>query len=312
MRLQDFTSSQPAIGSAIWLSRHLPRRIGLTLASLVATLMTWLKPELYWTVHHNLRCVMGPHLGQRDLQRLVWCVFRCAAQSYYDFFHNVSRPLEALTRVMRIPDEFFDLLAAARQRRRGLVVLATHHANFDLAGLVIAARGIPVQVLSLADPGPGFRILNQLRTTGSMYVTPISAESLRTAVRNLASGGTVITGIDRPVPGDRQLVEFFGRPAYLPAGPIRLALMADVPVLLASCYAGEDGIYHLKVSGPLDLVRTGNRQEDVLMNFRRVIQVLEEHVRAFPEQWLMFHRVWPDFPTGSAGGRTEHNAVSTL
>ena len=62
----------------------------------------------------------------------------------------------------------------------------------------------------------------------------------------------------------------------------------------------------------LDLVRTGNRQQDVLVNFRRVIQALEEHIRASPEQWLMFHRVWPDLPTGSAGERAGHNAVCTL
>ncbi len=298
MRLQELTSSQPATATAAWLARRLPRWAGRAVATLVANLVVWLKPDLYWTVRHNLRCVVGPGVVERRLHGLVRSVFRCAALCYYDFFHNVRRPVAALAGLMDVPDEFLGLLEAAWRQGRGLLVLATHHANFDLAGLVIAAHGIPVQVLSLPDPGAGFRLLNRLRTTGSMSVTPISPDSLRTAVRNLRSGATVITGIDRPTPGDGPPVEFFGRPAYLPAGPVRLALLADVPVVVASCYAGRDGAYHLKISGPLELVRTGDRQQDVEGNFQRVIALLEAHVRAFPDQWLMFHRVWPDDPAG--------------
>jgi len=42
------------------------------------------------------------------------------------------------------------------------------------------------------------------------------------------------------------------------------------------------------------MTRTGDRQRDVLINTRRLAVVLEEHVRAHPDQWMMFHPVWAD------------------
>jgi len=265
-------------------------------------MLAGLKPEIYWTVRSNLGRIMGPEADEATLHGMARRVFRCAGQCYYDFFHAVGRPLERLTRLMQVPEEFFDHMAASSARGQGLLILATHHSNFDLTALVIGARGVPVQVLSLADPGPGFQLMNNLRSTGGMKLTPISPETLREAVRRLAAGGTVITGIDRPVPGDRHLVEFFGQPAELPVGPVRLALMANATVLMASCTYGADGAYHLKLGGPLEMRRTGDRQRDIEVNMERVVAILEEHVRAYPEQWLMFHPVWPDGPVPGQSG----------
>jgi KDO2-lipid IV(A) lauroyltransferase len=165
--------------------------------------------------------------------------------------------------------------------------------NFDLLGLSMGVQGLPIQVLSLANPQAGFHLLNYLRATAGFEVTPITPESLRAAIRRLKSGGIVLTGVDRPIPEDRELVEFFGRPAYLPVGPVRLALMTGALVIMASCYYEPDEGYGLKVTGPLEMIRTGDRKRDLMTNVRRVVDILEQHVRARPEQWMMFHPVWP-------------------
>jgi KDO2-lipid IV(A) lauroyltransferase len=150
----------------------------------------------------------------------------------------------------------------------------------------------------LASPHGGFDLLDEMRKVESLEVTVISPQSLRAAVRRLRGGGLVMTGADRPVPGDQALTEFFGRPACLPLGPARMALMTGATVLLGACVYDPEQGYVLDISGPIDMVRTGNREEDVLAGTRRLAVAMEAYVRAHPAQWMMFHPVWPDLPDG--------------
>jgi lauroyl/myristoyl acyltransferase len=241
-----------------------------------------------------LRQILGPEADDATLQRMTYQVFFHAGQTYYDFFHAIGQPREVIAEAVRIPEDIVAFVRDETARGQGVLVLVAHISNFDLLGLSAGARGLPIQMLSLANPQAGFHLLNYLRAKAGFEVTPITPQSLRAAIRRLKSGGIVLTGVDRPIPEDRELIEFFGRPAYLPVGPVRLALMTGALVIMASCYYKPDKGYALKVAEPFEMIRTGHRRQDILINVRRVVDILEEHVRAHPEQWMMFHPFWPE------------------
>lgn len=294
MRVQDLTSSKPATRLGLFLGRHTPRWVGYGLARIAAALIARKKPQVYWTVQDNLRQVLGPDVDDATLHEKTRHVFFHAGQTYYDFFNALDQPKEVLSKVVQIPQDTLTLIRSEMAQKRGLLLLTSHMSNFDLMGLSVAVRGFPIQVLSLANPEAGFHILNYLRAKAGLEITPITPESLRAAIRRLRGGGLVATGIDRPIPEDRELIEFFGRPAYLPVGPVRLALMSDVTVVMGSCHYEPDEGYALEVTGPIEMVRTGDRRQDILTNARRLAGILEGHVRAHPEQWMMFHPIWPE------------------
>lgn len=294
MRVQDLISSKPVTRLGIWIGQHMPRRVGYGLARIAASAIARRKPQIYWTVQANLRQVLGPQADETQLHQMTRQVFFHAGQTYYDFFHAIGQPPEMLRQAVRIPQIIFEQIQSEMARGRGVLLLSSHLSNFDLAGLAVGSMGFPIQMLSLANPEAGFHLLNYLRAQGGFEVTPITSESLRTAIRRLKSGGAVLTGMDRPVPGDRELIEFFGRPAYLPVGPVRLALMTGALVIMGSCYYQPGEGYALQVEAPIEMTRTGDRQQDVLANTRRLAAILEEHVRAHPDQWMMFHPVWAD------------------
>ena len=296
MRLQDVISSKPMTRLGIVLGQRMPRRVGYGLARIAAGVIARRKPEVYWTVRANLRQILGPEADDATLHRMTYQVFFHAGQTYYDFFHAIGQPKEVLAEAVPIPDEILAFARSETARGQGVLVLVAHMSNFDLLGLSMGARDLPIQMLSLANPQAGFHLLNYLRATAGFEVTPITPESLRAAIRRLKSGGIVLTGVDRPIPEDRELVEFFGRPAYLPVGPVRLALMTGALVIMGSCYYEPGKGYGLKVTEPLEMIRTGDRRRDLMTNVRRVVDILEEHVRARPEQWMMFHPFWPELP----------------
>ena len=294
MRVQDLISSKPMTKIGLFIGQHLPRRVGYGLAKFVSGIMARRKPQIYWTVRANLNQILGPEADDETLHEKAGQVFFHAGQTYYDFFRAIGQPPEVLVKAVKIPPKIIDLIQTEQAQGQSVLLLSSHMSNFDLAGLAVGSLGFPIQMLSLANPEAGFHILNYLRAKGGFEVTSITPESLRAAIRRLKSGGIVLTGMDRPIPEDQELIEFFGRPAYLPVGPVRLALMTGATVVFGSCHHEPDEGYILKVTGPIEMVRTGNRRQDILTNAHRLALVLEEYVRAHPEQWMMFHPFWPE------------------
>jgi len=272
----------------------MPRRIGYGLAQIGANIIARRKPQVYWPVRGNLRQILGLEADEEALHRMVRQVFIHAGQTYYDFFRAIGRPPEVHAQMIRIPESMLTCIRSEMSRGRGVLLLGTHMSNFDLVLLAFGAYGFPVQVLTVSDPVPGFHVLNRLRARAGFEVTPITPESLRAAVRRLKGGGIVVTAGDRPIPEDRELISFFGRPAYLPLGPARLAMMSEATVLMGGCQYDPKQGYVLEVTGPIELVRTGNWRKDVLDNTTKLTSVLERYVRAHPEQWMMFYPLWPE------------------
>jgi len=294
MRFQDFVSSKPMTQLGIVIAKHLPPGMGHGLAKVAATIIAHRKPEVYWTVRANLRQILGLEADDATLHRMTYQVFLHAGQTYYDFFHALGQPKEVLAAAVHIPEEVISLVRSETARGQGVLLLATHMSNFDLLGLSVGVRGLPIQILTLANPRTGFHLLNRLRAEAGFEVTPITPQSLRAAIQRLRNGGIVLTGVDRPIPNDQELTEFFGQPAYLPLGPVRLALITDALVMVGSCYYEPNKGYALRVTGPLQMIHTGDRWRDIRTNIRRLADIVEEHVRARPEQWMMFHRLWPE------------------
>jgi KDO2-lipid IV(A) lauroyltransferase len=96
------------------------------------------------------------------------------------------------------------------------------------------------------------------------------------------------------MPQDRELIEFFGRPAFMPLGPARLAVMTGAATFVGGCCYTPDRGYVLQYTGPLEFACTGDRNQDILAAARGIAAVVENYIRARPEQWMMFHPVWPE------------------
>jgi KDO2-lipid IV(A) lauroyltransferase len=293
--LQRFLSSHLVTGLGIFLSKYAPPFMGHGIAGLIAGLINWSKPDVYWIVHANLRQVVGPQVDEVALHQLVRQVFHNTARNNYALWRVVSRGHDALRAAVHLPPATWNCMEQAQRRGKGMILVGTHTGNFNLGLLALAAHGLEVQVLGLAiPPTGGFDLMDQMRADIGVHLTSISVPTLREAIRRLRAGGAVATGVDRPVGGAGPPVEFFGRLAPLPTGHVRLALKTDAAILVAGPYRDTQGRTVVPLSPPLEMVRTGDAEEDLRVNLRRATARLEEHIRARPEQWAMFMPVWPE------------------
>ncbi|MBN1261747.1 MAG: hypothetical protein JXB35_13810 [Anaerolineae bacterium] len=277
------------------MGKWLPRWGGHATAGLAARSIATFKPDVYHTVVANQRQVLGPDVDVAVVRMCAYHVFRNAARSYYELFHNVGRGRLLVSQFeppVLITPESQQYLQQAVSSGRGVFILGCHTSNFDLSGIALCQyMPAPLQVLSLADPTAGFELFNRLRREAGAMVTPISPETLRQAMRRLKEGEAVITGVDRPIGEGDAPVQFFGAEAHLPTGYIRIPMRTRSLVMTAAPFY-EEGAYRIHVNPPLEMVDTGDRDRDVQVNLRKVLSEVEDLIRRHPDQWMMFVPVW--------------------
>ncbi len=187
---------------------------------------------------------------------------------------------------------FRELLAAGR----GLVVVTAHVDNWELCGAAVACSGVPVVAVAKRLYFEKYdRLVNGLRRRFGMEIV-YQDESPRKLLRALRDGKLVALLADQDVPRlDGVFVPFFGRPAYTPTGPASLAVASGTELVLAHTLREGRDRHRLCVSGPLAFDRS-DKGRAVLEGTRAWCALLEEAVRARPEQWVWMHRRWRTAP----------------
>ena len=292
--LQRVINSRIAVSLVSFLGRVIPPRIGYPICGLIAGwVATRRDSTVVQAVRVNQWMVHGANLDKEALDKAVWETFRNNARNLYDLYHYIHSPattqrMISLDPVARGPierPEFGD---------HGLVIVALHLSNFNLALQYMFQQGFKPMILTIPDPQGGRRVEYEMRRRTGMNLVPASVSALRQAVKHLERGGMVLTGMDRPVPNPKYCPGFFGRAASLPTDYIYLASKARVPVVIMAAIQQADGMYHVMASEPIEMEDYPENRTQILQNAEKVLRRAEDFIRLAPEQWNMFLPVWPD------------------
>jgi KDO2-lipid IV(A) lauroyltransferase len=97
-------------------------------------------------------------------------------------------------------------------------------------------------------------------------------------------------------------VDFFGRPAYTPIGPARLALATGAPIVVTfSKRVGDQ--FEAVVNDLIEPDRRAPREEEIVRLTRAWSAQMEAFIAAHPEQWIWFHDRWQTTPQDVARRR---------
>jgi KDO2-lipid IV(A) lauroyltransferase len=97
-------------------------------------------------------------------------------------------------------------------------------------------------------------------------------------------------------------VDFFGAPAFVSSAPARVALRTNAWVMPAVVIRGpgDDRLMTPIIDTSLrDYTPTGDTEHDVRELTRLILRSLEGVLRAHPDQWFIFRRMWQQ-PAGDA------------
>jgi KDO2-lipid IV(A) lauroyltransferase len=271
----------PRMGYAFgrWLTRQLYRRK---------------QGVVYRVLFDNQQRILGPRASEQDVDAAVAAVLRHAGITNYDMVRTLRGGEAAIVESIDLHEQFWPAFLAARATGRGILICGCHLSNFNLGFLSFAAQSdIPVQVLSATATAGGFGVMGDLRSRGALEDTPISPTALKKAMTRLREGGAAVIGVDWPLPDATDHAPFFGQSSLLSSGFIRLALNAGALLLpMGARWTPQRG-YHALTCPAMELERTGNRDRDIAVNAQRLFSIVENWIRQAPDQWLMYHPIWP-------------------
>jgi KDO2-lipid IV(A) lauroyltransferase len=176
---------------------------------------------------------------------------------------------------------------------QGVILLTLHQGNWDLGGAVLA-REYPLHVVADTHTPARFNTFVQgLRERMGVRVIPVE-QAARGVLRVLGRNEVLGIAFDRPGVDNGVEVTFLGRPLRVPAGAAALALRTGarlVPVTLVREGAGR---YRGFAAAPILFTPTGEWQNDLKALTQHALNVLEEWVRQYPDQWYVFRPLWSE------------------
>ncbi|MCX2726230.1 lysophospholipid acyltransferase family protein [Thermomicrobium sp. 4228-Ro] len=267
-----------------------PVRLGYWLCRLIGITVFLVHRRARRNVLENLHHVC-PRCSAVWRYRQAARVFITAVMNYYDLVRLRSVDRDRLRDLVEVRG--WEHVETALSRGRGVIVISAHLGNFNVVAQYPAALGFEAAiVVERVRPARLFAYLCRLRSATGVRVLPSGPEAVPAILRLLRRNGILLVAGDRDVTGHSRWVRFFDAPAPLPIGPVALALRTGATLLPAFTIRLSTRRSLVVVDPPLELIRTGDHEHDIVANLETAARCLERMIRTDPGQWTVLQPIW--------------------
>ncbi len=284
--------------AAFAVAHLLPRPATQALAAFVGPLVYGRNADAQAALHANLQLVTGLHGAALDalcaenvanFSRMLADYFLCAGA-------DAARRCDALIEGW----SGFENLAAAREGGRGTIVVTGHLGHWELGGLVLARRGLPLTVITLEEPSTELTRWREAsrRRLGikTIAVGPGHPFAFVEMIQTLRRNEVIAMLVDRPYGGTGAPVRLFGHETEFSTAPALLAQHTGAAVLPAFVLRQPGGRYVSLAEPIIPMAATADSRADLAANTQRIATAFEPIIRQHPAQWFHYVPIWNDSP----------------
>ncbi len=276
------------LSKSFWLlSRILPYRVAVMFGAALGLAAYYLIPRDRKRTKAHLHLAF-PDRDDAWVVRTARRVFIHLGKALLEVLAISKRRLETNVLV-----DGMDILASAAGQGKGIVYVTGHIGNWELMAARVAqvypvsVVAAPIKPESLNDMIVGLRGAMGVRTI--LRERPGAAKELIRVFRENRILGILI---DQDTDVEGAFVDFLGRPAWTPTAAASMAIKFGAPIVFG--YIHREGAFRhrVRIEGPLELIRTGNTEQDIVENTAMLTRKIESAVARCPEQWVWMHRRW--------------------
>jgi KDO2-lipid IV(A) lauroyltransferase len=237
----------------------------------------------------NLRAAF-PSKGERELRETLDQSWRDFGWEMLEFVRAQGYSLDEL--VERCPFFGADILAAARARGKGTILISAHYGGWEIGGLALMAHVNDVR--TVARPLDNELLESDLAAsrarTGAEVVD--RRRAARALMRGLAENAVIVLLPDQAVqPREGVLVPFMGRKAWTTDAPAKLALRTGATIVFAFCIPDRTR-HRLEFEGPIVVDELNESERNPTALTERINNVISRRIATHPELWLWMHDRW--------------------
>lgn len=279
----------------------LPWNVGLRLGAWLGTLFYLCDVRDRRVAMLNLG-IAFPEKSVAECRRILRASCRNLGRVVVEFCHLPQLDAETVSTHVSFADHAAWEQAIARAGEHGAVIVTAHFGNWELLAYAHALFGHPITLVHR----PMHNVLFD------EAVTAVRTKPGTRAIRKKAAAKEALRALKRHdilvIPSDQNqthsfgvFVDFFGKPACTSPGAARLAMLTGAPVYPAFLVReGESGRHRIELLPEVEMIRSADRQADIVANTQRCSLIIEDMIRRYPEQWVWFHKRWKTRPPGEA------------
>ena len=286
MRSPLYRLSAFKIGYAI--AQLIPRPLLQRFAARVGLWSLGRSPDLRRALHDNLAAATD-HSGT-ELDNLVRENVQVFARMLADYFIFAGAHAE---RAGQVVDDWegWQHLAASRERGKGTILITGHLGHWELGGLLLAMRGLPITVVTLPEPThelTKWREASRQRLgIRTITVGPGNDFAFVEMLRVLRENGVLAMLVDRPYSGTGMPVKQFGRETQFSTAAATLAHHTGATIVPAFVLQQAGNRYRATAFPPIELA-AGDLRQTLPVNVQRIATLFETLIRTYPEQWFNY------------------------
>jgi KDO2-lipid IV(A) lauroyltransferase len=275
----------------------LPRSMARSAAAGLVRILYGLLPKLRKTAETNLQ-IAFPDWSDSQRKSVIRGMLRNIGWMAVEFARLPKYTKENIEQTIVLDGN--ENFREGQRGGKGVLFLTGHIGAWELSSFAHAVYGYPLHYM--ARPIENVRIdklVNGYRCLpGNRPI--LKNESARVMLQVLKDAGTVgILADQNTMPEEAVFVDFFGKAASTTTGIARVALHTGAAVVPGYAVWDQNlGKYRLRFEPPVELVRTGDKERDILENTQKFTKVLEGIIRKYPEQWVWIHGRWNTRPKG--------------
>jgi KDO2-lipid IV(A) lauroyltransferase len=295
-RVRDFVEYLPAFLLLKFLGL-LPRSWALRLGEGIGLLVGFAWGRLRRVGERNMELVFA-QFDRQQRRALLRRVFRMLGRHLGEFsqFPKLHRGnIAGIVRYDGLPH-----YEQALAKGRGVLVLTAHFGAWELSSFAHALYGYPLHFLVRRLDNPFLdRLIEHYRTlSGNRPIDKTdAARQVLAALRRGEAVGVLMDVNTHPPEG--VFCTFFGITCCTSPLVARFALKTGAPVIPGFLIRDEQtGNHILRFDPPVEMIRTGNFHQDLIVNTERLNRVIEAYVRRYPDHWVWVHKRWQTRPPG--------------
>jgi len=268
---------------------EIPRHLIINSGKLLGLLFYSLAIPHRRLVRRNLQFCY-PEWSAKEIRELSRRIFMNFGITLVEMLQCTFMSHEEVLKALRVEGE--ENFNKAFKSNRGIVIVSAHMGNWEVGLHITNYYGKPMLGVA-AKTRYGWANILLSRSRNRLGNTIIDKKgALPKITEGLRRGEVIGMLIDQSRRKHGVEVTFFGRKATASPAAALLALRCNSLVLPAFCVRRSDGQLTIQVKTPFELTRTGDLRSDIQSNTQRMIDVVEEMVRTYPDQWFWLLKPW--------------------
>ncbi len=180
----------------------------------------------------------------------------------------------------------------ALEQGKGVVLFTCHIGNFEWGACRLAVDGYAIRGVSLIRKSKRtnwfFESKRLSKDVQTLYINRIV-----NVFKYLKDNEIIAIPSDWDSSENRKRqFDFYGKKAYLPTGAVQIALKSGAALIPCFIWRKDKYTHQQIVEEPIKLDRTGEKEEQLEKNIKKVLPLMEKYISEHIEEWELFHNIW--------------------